>query len=111
MLERAGVTGQGINRVMDHAGKPQEAVDSDFQDILREKEGKYSSLQSFFLRRLNKLLQLRQEQSSQLNGDGLRLLDQAIFSTYCDCVDLGVGAKAQKLIHQQTVSSQNRPDN
>lgn len=96
---------------MDHAGKPQEALNNDFQDILREKEDKYSSLQSFFLRRLSRLLQLRQEQSSQLNGDGLRLLDQAIFSIYCDCVDLDVGAEAQKVIQQLTVSSQNRPDN
>jgi hypothetical protein len=53
-----------------------------------------------FLRRLNRLLRLRAEQSRQLNGEGLRLIDRAIYSTYCDAVDLGVPAEAQSLVQR-----------
>lgn len=72
---------------------------------IQEYEGSYSALQLYFLRRLNRLLRLRREQSVQLNGDGLRLIDRAIYSTYCDAVDLGVVAEAQRLVHRYTVTS------
>ncbi len=72
---------------------------------IRESEGAYSPLQLHFLRRLHRLLSLRQEQSGQLNEGGLRLLDRAIYSTYCDAVDVGVGAEAQKLLHRFAVTS------
>ncbi len=63
-------------------------------------EERYSPLQLHFLQRLNRLLRLRYEQGSQLNGEGVRLLDRAIYSTYCDAVDLGVTMEAQKLLHR-----------
>jgi len=72
---------------------------------IKESESAYAPLQLHFLRRLNRLLRLRREQSGQLNGDGVRLLDRAIYSTYCDAVDLGVTAEAQKLLHRYTVPS------
>ena len=72
---------------------------------IKESESAYAPLQLHFLRRLNRLLRLRREQSGQLNGDGVRLLDRAIYSTYCDAVDLGVAAEAQKLLHRYTVPS------
>ena len=67
--------------------------------------GAYSALQMHFLRRLSRLLYLRVEQSGQLNEDGLHLIDRAIYSTYCDAVDLGVTIEAQKLLHRPAISS------
>jgi hypothetical protein len=67
---------------------------------IKESQGSFSPLQTYFLRRLNRLLGLRAEQSGQLNEDGLRLIDRAIYSTYCDAVDLGVTAEAQDLLHR-----------
>jgi hypothetical protein len=65
-----------------------------------DSEGTYSPLQLHYLRRLNRLLRLRSDQSGQLNGDGLRLIDRAIYSTYCDAVDLGVPGEAQALVQR-----------
>ncbi len=66
----------------------------------KESEHPYSPLQLHFLRRLNRLLRLRSEQSGQLNEEGVRLIDRAIYSTYCDAVDVGVTDEAQKLLHR-----------
>jgi hypothetical protein len=55
--------------------------------------------------RLSRLLKLRAQQSGQLNDDGLRLIDRAIYSTYCDAVDLGVTADAQKLLHRSAAAA------
>ena len=65
-----------------------------------ESESSYSQLQLHFLRRLNRLLRLRGEQAAQLNDDGVRLIDRAIYSTYCDAVDLSVAGEAQRLLHR-----------
>ncbi len=70
-----------------------------------ESEASYSPLQLYFLRQLNRLLRLRQEQGLQLNLEGVRLIDRAIYSTYCDAVDLGVVAEAQRLLHRFAVPS------
>jgi len=72
---------------------------------LKESEASYSPLQLHFLRRLHRLLRLRREQSGQLNGDGVRLIDRAIYSTYCDAVDVGVGVEAQEVLHRFTVAA------
>jgi hypothetical protein len=71
-------------------------------------EGSWSPLQAYFLRRLNRLLRLRGDQSTQLNEDGLRLIDRAIYSTYCDAVDMGVTDEAQKLLHRFAIPSISR---
>ncbi len=65
-----------------------------------DSESTYSPLQLHYLRRLNRLLRLRADQARQLNGEGLRLIDRAIYSTYCDAVDLGVPAEAQALVQR-----------
>lgn len=96
---------------MEQLGKPREAVEDDVHLDLLEGEERYSSLQIFFLRRLSRLLQVRQQQAGQLNSDGLRLLDRVIFSTYCDCVDQGLGQEAQRVVQRLTVSGQSRPEN
>jgi hypothetical protein len=70
---------------------------------IRETDGSHSPLQLHYLRRLNRMLRLRSEQSGQLNEDGVRLLDRAIYSTYCDAVDLGVTGEAQRLLHRFAV--------
>ena len=72
---------------------------------IKESEGTYSPLQLHFLRRLHRLLNLRHDQAGQLNEGGVRLIDRAIYSTYCDTVDLGVGSEAQKLLHRVAVAS------
>ena len=76
---------------------------------IEESEGVYSGQQLHFLRRLHRLLNLRQEQSGQLNDGGVRLIDRAIYSTYCDTVDQGVGPEAQKLLHRFAVASKSGP--
>lgn len=75
---------------------------------ITESELSYSPLQLHFLRRLNRLLRLRREQSAQLNPEGVRLIDRAIYSTYCDAVDVGVAEEAQRLLQRFTVASQSQ---
>jgi hypothetical protein len=72
----------------------------DMLSPIKESDSSYSPLQLHFLRRLNRLLRLRAEQAVQLNDDGVRLIDRAIYSTYCDAVDLSVAGEAQKLLHR-----------
>ncbi len=67
---------------------------------IKESDSSYSPLQVHFLRRLNRLLRLRAEQAGQLNDEGVRLIDRAIYSTYCDAVDLEIAVEAQKLLHR-----------
>jgi hypothetical protein len=62
-----------------------------------------------FLKRLGRLLNLRTEQSGQLNEDGLHLIDRAIYSTYCDAVDLGVTGEAQRLLHRSAAATLRKP--
>jgi len=88
---------------MEYLEAPQEIRD-DLAALLQGSEDRYSHLQLHFLRRLDHLLRLRQQQRSQLNAGGLRLLDRAIFSTYRDCATAGVSVEAEKLI--QFVGSQ-----
>ncbi|HVP04937.1 MAG TPA: hypothetical protein VMT90_04585 [Dehalococcoidia bacterium] len=70
----------------------------------RESDGSFSPLQLHYLKRLNRLLRLRADQRGLLNEDGARLIDRAIYSTYCDAADLGVTVEAQKLLQRHAVS-------
>lgn len=72
---------------------------------LLENEAECSPLQLHFLRRLNRLLRLRNEQGRELNGEGVRLIDRAIYSTYCDASDVGAAEEAQNLLRRLPVSS------
>jgi hypothetical protein len=69
-----------------------------------ENEADYSPLQLHFLRRLQRLLRLRNEQSDELNGDGLRLIDRAIYATYCDATDVGVAEAAQDILRKVPIA-------
>jgi hypothetical protein len=73
-----------------------------------ETEGSYSPLQRHYLSRLERMLRLRAEQVGQLNEDGVRLIDRAIYSTYCDAVDLGVTEDAQRLLHKHAIPSRDK---
>jgi hypothetical protein len=66
----------------------------------------YSSLQSLYLHRLGKLLRDRQEWGRRLGTDDwrLRLLNKAIYSTFCDCVEQGVAEDARSLFTQNRTS-------
>lgn len=51
------------------------------------------------LRRLRRVLLLRFYAGSLLSGSDRRLLDRAIFSTFCDCEALGIGVEARRLLN------------
>ncbi len=55
-------------------------------------------IKSLFVSRLERLIRLRREYNQDLNPLGLRLLDRAIYATYCDCIDYGAGDEAQALM-------------
>jgi len=76
----------------------QHDIRDDSSALLEGTEDRYSSLQFHFLRRLNRLLRLRQQQRDHLKPEGLRLLDRAIFATYRDCTAAGVSAEAQRVV-------------
>lgn len=77
---------------------------------LTENEASYSQLQLHFLRRLNRLLRLRREQTVELNVDGVRLIDRAIYSTYCDASDVGATEEAQKLLRRLPAPTRGRSE-
>ncbi len=91
-----------VEASMEYLGARHEVKD-DLAALLEGAEDRYSSLQLYFLRRLNSLLSLRQQQRAQLKPEGLRFLDRAIFATYRDCSATGVLAEAQKVV--QSVES------
>ena len=60
------------------------------------------SLGGVFLRRLRRLLLIRRNQWEELATEGHRLIDRAIYTTYCDAIGLveeEVGEEARKLLH------------
>ncbi len=63
----------------------------------------YSPLQLFFLWRLSYLQKQRREFINVLEPTDwrMRALNKALYSTYRDCVDAGVGEEAKLLIAQQ----------
>lgn len=67
------------------------------------KSDRLSPLQAHFMERLDRLLRLRNEQAGKLNVDGLHLIDRAVYSTYQDAVDLGVGDEAKDLLHRLAI--------
>jgi hypothetical protein len=82
---------------MEFAREPVEL--SAFQDDL-EGEDDLSALQNAYVRRLRRLLRLRTDHHEDLNEQGLWLLDRSIFTTYRDCLELGMGFVAQGIIRR-----------
>jgi len=94
--------------VLEFAREPAEL--SACQDDLQE-EDDLSALQNAYLGRLRRLLRLRTDHHEDLNDQGLWLLDRSIFTSYRDCVDLGVGFVAQGIIRRLSAKggTQSRP--
>jgi len=64
-------------------------------------------LQRFYLERLSRLVATRQEQGTNLTSGSseLRLLDRAVYSTFCDCLDLGAGEEARSVLRGEQITS------
>lgn len=62
----------------------------------------YSPLQLLFLLRLARLLRERQDWARKLSSSDwrIKLLNKAIYSTFCDCVEQGVSNDARSLFEQ-----------
>lgn len=60
----------------------------------------HSPTQLFFLQRLERQLRLSEEYATLLKPDAWEttLLQKAIYSTYCDCLQLGVAPEARDLL-------------
>jgi hypothetical protein len=57
-------------------------------------------LRRLLLKRLERLLRLRREHEPELNRQGLRLLDHAVFAAYCSCREVGADGEARQVISQ-----------
>ncbi len=57
-----------------------------------------ASLRSVYVDRIERLLRLRREHEPELNSQGIRLLDRAIFAAYCACREAGVEDKAKSIL-------------
>lgn len=59
----------------------------------------YNALQSLFLSRLVRLLRQRRDYANVLSADDwrMRLLNRSIYSTFCDCLELGIADEARAL--------------
>jgi hypothetical protein len=64
----------------------------------------YSPTQLHFLMRLSHLQRQRRDMVNVADGGDwhMRLVNKALYSTYRDCEDLGVGEEARLLMAQQT---------
>ena len=58
-----------------------------------------------FLRRLRRLRDMRTRLVDDLNPQGVRLLDHAIYSTYCDLRAIGSESPARLLLNGNTNQS------
>lgn len=62
-----------------------------------------TEMQALFLNRLRELLQ-RRHSGTKLDVEQQRLLDRAIYSTFCDCLELGLREPARSLLRQHQAS-------
>ena len=61
--------------------------------------------QAVFLSRLRQLLDKRHgSASSSLTAEQRLMLDRAIYSTFCDCLELGLSAQARALVRELPAS-------
>ena len=81
---------------LDQVGQPQRIENN--PPVRRKKER--SLLQEHFLARVERLVRQREEQleSDPSDKQSLRLLSRALYSTYLDCVSVGVGDKANAFL-------------
>ena len=69
----------------------------------------YTPTQLFFLTRLSWLVRQRRELINTLDQTDWRrrLLDKALYSTFMDCTEEGIGDEAKNLLAQQTQNAEN----
>jgi len=69
----------------------------------------YTPTQLFFLTRLSWLIRQRRELINTLDQNDFRrkLLDKALYSTFLDCTDDGLGDEAKSLLAQQSQNAEN----
>ena len=69
----------------------------------------YSALQLFFLMRLSYLVRRRKEELASLDPSHwkFKLLNKALYSTYWDCVQEGIGEEAKVLLGRQQAGEKN----
>ena len=63
-----------------------------------EKAERPAELEQLFLRRLARLVELQRRWPSAVDGPIPELLEMALSSTYLDCVGLGLGDRAWRLL-------------
>jgi len=56
--------------------------------------------QRIFLLRLRRLIWLRRNCAGQVDDSVLKVLDKAIYSTFCDCLEVEVAEEARRLLKQ-----------
>jgi hypothetical protein len=67
------------------------------------------ALRALQLRRLERLLRLRRQHEHDLNRQGLRLIDRAVFAAYCDCRDAGAGDDARHVLREAALAAHFAP--
>jgi len=68
----------------------------------RSERHSYTPLELFFLGRLERFLRLRrQHRMNELPPELVKLLDKAILSTYRDCLQLGIGEEARRILRRE----------
>ena len=68
------------------------------------RESSPDSLRAIYTQRLRRLMRLRHDHEDELNGQGLRLLDKAIFAAYCACRDVGAETKAREVLRTANIT-------
>ncbi len=81
------------------------------EDRRIERQGRmkpYTDVQLFFLLRLERLLRVRRDHAAISNSNDwwAKLLSKAIYSTYCDCIELAVGDDAKALLSRDQTAAQ-----
>ena len=67
---------------------------------------RYTVVQAFFLGRLERMLTIRRSQNPALEPWQNALLPRAVYSTYRDCLDLGLAGEAQSLLRGEPSAPQ-----
>ena len=69
-------------------------------------ESEPAQLKNVYVGRMERLLRLRSEHADDLNGQGIRLLDRAIFAAYCACREAGAEDRARIILRDANVTLQ-----
>lgn len=83
-------------------------VDGGNQPFNNRGERPYSPVQLLFLLRLARLLRQRSEYLNVVSVDDwrMRLLNKAIYSNYCDCLEQGISDDAKALFERDKKANQ-----